>query len=359
MIDRREALGALTLAAGAALAPLPLHARPRTDTRLPPALSPGDMVGIIAPAGASGRAERLERVRHTIAGMGLVPRMGQFVGEQFGYLAGTDAQRASDINTFYADPEVKALFAMRGGWGCARLLPLLDWESIRRHPKLLVGYSDITALHLAFAARAGFPTLHAPNAANSWPRTSWESLWYLAFAGATPLLGPAGVALAGRMPTAPDGPVTAGITTITPGRATGRLLGGNLTVLTALGGSPYLPDFAGAILFLEDVGEEEYRIDRMLTQLALAGALGRVVGVVFGQCSRCTAPTPPTPGTGFALGDILRQHLAPLGVPVFTGANIGHVRDQLSLPSGALVEMDADAGTIRPLAPIVRRIGSD
>ena len=131
----------------------------------------------------------------------------------------------------------------------------------------------------------------------------------------------------------------------------GRLLGGNLTVLSTLMGTPWVPDFDGAILFLEDVGEAEYRIDRMLNQLALAGVLGKVAGVIFGRCSRCTIGLPDY--AGFTVPQILDQYLAPLGVPVFADANIGHIRDQISLPVGARVRMDADAGTIQLLEPIV------
>lgn len=313
------------------LAPaLPLAAR----EIMPPRLQPGDRVGLVEPAGFTDGPERREQVGHTIRGMGLEPVWGAHVGERFGYLAGTDRDRAADINAMYADPDIRAVFAVRGGWGCARLLPYLDWQVIRAHPKLLVGYSDITALHLAFAARAGFPTIHAPNAANSWPQQSWESFWRLAFAGSAPTFNQGDKA----------------ITTITPGTARGRLVGGNLSVLAAMVGTPWLPSFDGAILFLEDVGEAEYRIDRMLSQLKLAGLLDRLAGVIFGKCRGCTAGVPDY--IGFTLPDLFQQYFAPLGVPAFSGANIGHVYDQLSVPVSAEVEIDADSGSIRLLAPI-------
>jgi muramoyltetrapeptide carboxypeptidase len=271
--------------------------------------------------------------------MGLVPKLGRHVSDIYGYLSGTDADRAADLHAMFADDSVRAIFAMRGGWGSARLLGLLDWDLIRAHPKLLVGLSDVTALHLAFAARAGFPTIHAPNVSNRWQAISWNSLWRLAFTGETPLLGGSGEV--GAPP----------ITTIRPGKARGRLLGGNLTVLSTLMGTPWLPDFAGAILFVEDVGEAEYRIDRMLNQLALAGVLGKLAGVFFGQCSRCSSGTPDY--AGFTVPQIVEHYFAPLGVPAFAGANVGHVANQLSLPVGAEVEIDAAAGTIRLLKPIV------
>jgi muramoyltetrapeptide carboxypeptidase len=197
----------------------------------------------------------------------------------------------------------------------------------------------------AGAARAGFTTIHGPNAASSWPQFSWDSFRAIAFDGATPTLtNPQGkedrlVPLGGR------------IRTFRGGRASGRLLGGNLTVLAALMGTPWLPDFSGAILFLEDVDEAPYRIDRMLTQLSLAGTLGKLAGVVFGQCTSCSARDPSY--GGFTLSEVLQQHLGPLGVPAFQGAAIGHIANQFSLPLGVRVEIDADAGSIRLLEPAV------
>jgi len=312
----------------------------------PPRLRPGDSVGLIEPAGFTDDAFDLDLVKETIVAMGLVPRPARHLVDRYGYLAGTDAERAADVNAMFADQQVRAVFATRGGWGCARILPYLDFATIRANPKLLVGFSDITALHLAFAARAGFVTIHGPNAASSWPRFSWDAFRAVAFDGATPLMAsPEGhedrlVQRSGR------------ILTFRGGKASGRLLGGNLTVLSTLMGTPWLPDFDGAILFIEDVSEQPYRIDRMLTQLALAGVLGKVAGVVFGQCTDC-GPSGASYG-GFTLAEVLQQHLAPLGVPAFQGALFGHVASQFSLPVGCRAEIDADAGTIRLLEPAVR-----
>lgn len=275
--------------------------------------------------------------------MGLVPRLGRHVSDSYGYLSGTDQDRAADINEMFADPAVRAIFVIRGGWGSARLLPLIDWKLLRANPKLLIGSSDTTALHLAIAARAGFASIHGPNVAYRWDSISWNSFWRLAFTGETPLLGETDVQgqTGNRLPK----------TTIRAGKAVGRLLGGNLTVLSTLMGTPWMPDFDGAILFLEDVGEAEYRIDRMLNQLALSGVLGKLAGAVFGQCTRCSSDFPDY--AGFTLPQILEQYFSGLGVPCYSGANVGHVSNQLSLPVGAKVELDADAGTIRLLQPIV------
>ena len=319
--------------------------QPPTAPRKPPRLRRGDTVGLIQPAGFVDDEFDLQLVMEAVIAMGLVPKPAPHLRTRFGYLAGTDKDRAADVNAMYADDSVRAVFAVRGGWGSARILPYLDFDLIRAHPKLLVGFSDITALHMAFAARAGFPTIHGPNAGGSWSKFSWDSFRRIAFDGATPTyLNPA--ATEDRLVQRKWRTQT-----ITPGTATGRLLGGNLTVLTSLLGTPYLPDFDGAILFLEDIDEAEYRIDRMLTQLALAGVLRRVAGVVFGQCTNCRA-TGPSIG-GFTVADLLRQHLQPLGVPAYQGALFGHVDDQFSLPVGVRAEINATTGSIRILGTAV------
>jgi len=342
-LDRRHFLQALT--AAGAVAALPARAAAPLPSRKPRRLHPGDTVGLIEPAGFTHDSYDLGDVKATIAGMGLVPKVAPHVAARYGYLAGTDAERAADVNAMFADDSVKAIFAIRGGWGCARILPLLDWALIRAHPKLLVGFSDITALHMAIAAKAGFTTIHGPVAASAWGKLSWESFRAVAFEGAAPTYRPQ------ETPEDRIAPRAGRIRTFRSGKASGRLLGGNLTVLSALVGTPYLPDFTGAILFIEDTNEAEYRIDRMLTQLSLAGILGRVAGVVFGQCTDCVADG--VSYGGFTLSEVLQQHLGPLGVSAFQGALFGHVANQFSLPEGCRAEIDADAGTIRLLEPAV------
>ncbi|KMS57187.1 MULTISPECIES: S66 peptidase family protein [Sphingobium] len=341
-MDRRGALTGM----GAMLAAMSISARAAPAPLVkPPRLRAGDMVGLIEPAGFSDDAFDLDLVKDTILAMGLKPKAAPHLAGRYGYLAGTDADRAADVNAMFADPQVRAVFAVRGGWGCARILPRLDFATIRKNPKLLVGFSDITALHLAFAAKAGFTTIHGPNAASSWGAFSWDAFRAVAFDAATPTFTtPVGQEdrLAQR---------SGRIRTFRPGVARGRLLGGNLTVLAALMGTAYLPDFTGAILFIEDIGEQPYRIDRMLTQLSLAGVLGKLAGVAFGQCTDC-GPGGTSYG-GFTLSEVLQQHLEPLAIPAFQGGQFGHVANQYSLPLGVEAEMDASAGTIRLLEPAV------
>jgi muramoyltetrapeptide carboxypeptidase len=343
-MQRRQALAALG-AAGAALA-LPTRlpaAAPATPK--PPRLRTGDRVALVAPAGFYADQFDFQLVTEAMVAMGLVPVPQPHWKDRFGYLAGTDKDRAADLNAAFADRSIKAVMALRGGWGSQRLLPYLDWKTIAANPKLLVGFSDITALHLAIHARAGFPTIHGPTAGSSWSKYSYAAFRDLAFDGKLPLYrNPAGeqdrlVQRQGRTQT------------LRPGKASGKLLGGNLTVLTSLVGTPWLPDFSGAILFLEDTDEAPYRIDRMLTQIGQAGILAQVAGVVFGQCTNCK----PSDGSTslFTLDEVLAQHLTPLGVPVYTGAMFGHIDNQFSLPVGCRAEIDADAGTIRLLeAPV-------
>lgn len=341
VIDRR---GCMALAGGM-VAATTLRAAPLPAPRRPRRLRPGDTVGLVEPAGFTDDRFDLDLVREAIVAMGLKPRMAPHLAARHGYLAGTDQERAADMNAMFADKDVAAILAVRGGWGSARILPYLDWPMIRANPKLLVGFSDITALHMAIAAKAGFATIHGPVAASGWNRFSWDAFRAIAFDGATPTyVNPPGsddrlVQRSGR------------IRTFHGGKATGRLLGGNLTVLAALMGTPWLPSFEGAVLFLEDIDEAPYRIDRMLTQLGLAGVLKSVAAVVFGQCSSCDAVGPSY--GGFTLSQVLEQHLAPLRVPAWQGAQFGHVASQFSLPEGVLAQVDADAGTIELLEPAV------
>jgi muramoyltetrapeptide carboxypeptidase len=339
MMKRRDAL--TTLGAAGLVLGLPVPALAAPSTRKPPRLRPGDRVALVAPAGHYADQFDFQLVTEAITAMGLVPVPGRHWEDRFGYLAGTDKDRAADLNAAFADPSIRAVLALRGGWGSQRLLPLLDWATVRANPKLLVGFSDITALHLAIQARAGFPTIHGPTAGSGWSKYSYAAFRDLAFDGKLPVLQ--------NVPGDQDRLVQrqGRFQTLRPGKASGKLLGGNLTVLTALAGTPFLPDFSGAILFLEDTDEAPYRIDRMLTQIGQAGILRKVAGVVFGQCTNCK----PSDGSTslFTLSEVFQQHLGPLGVPVYTGAMFGHVDDQFSLPVGCRAEIDADAGTIRLL----------
>lgn len=345
-LTRRSALAGLGAAAAVAAFPaLPAISAPLRKLVKPPRLREGDVLGLVAPARFVGDRFGLDSIMSTVRAMGLEPKAAPHVLEREGYLAGSDAARAGDLMAMFADPKVRGIMSVAGGWGCARLLPLLDFDRIAASPKLFTGFSDNTALHLAFAARTGVASIHGPNAAASWPPAAWESFHALAFEGATPtwqVPQGAGANLAGR---------GKDLRTFHGGKARGRLLGGNLTVLSALVGTPYLPDFTGAVLFIEDTNESEYRIDRMLTQLSLAGMFDKVAGVVFGQCTGCQNPDGGY--SNFTIYEVLDRQFSGLRVPAFQGLQIGHIAAQVSVPVGLPVEIDADAGTMRLLEPAV------
>lgn len=353
MVTRRELLTTSSLAAlaslssggpaGAALLASPgAHpgAVPVPKPVKPPRLKAGDTVGLILPSFVQWDPVSIDILLDSLQALGLKGKLGKHVFDRRGYFAGRDEDRAADLNAMFADPEVSAVHCIRGGWGAARLLPLLDWDAIARHPKVFIGYSDITALLLSLHARTGLVTFHGPVGSSSWNAFNVDWMKRVLWGGEA-------VTFANRKE-ADDTlvPVRNRTRTIAAGKARGRLLGGNLTVLTAIVGSGYLPDFAGSILFLEDVEEAPYSVDRMLTQLKLAGILDRVKGVAWGTCEKCD------PGQGFGsltIPDVLDDHLKPLGVPVFSGAMIGHIDRQFTLPLGVEAEIDAGAGTITML----------
>jgi len=344
MTDRRTMLKQLALSVSALIAGR-ASARAEAGRLKPPRLRPGNTVGLINPAGATFDRADVDFTRETLEALGLRAVEGEHLLSRYGYLAGRDQERAADVNAMFRDSSIDALLAVRGGWGCSRILPLLDYEAMREHPKVLVGYSDITALLLAVYARAGLVSFHGPDGISTWNAFSVSYFRRVLFEGE---------------PVRMENPTDLGdqlaqrenrIKTITGGKARGPLLGGNLSVLAAMVGSPYLPNWEGAVLFLEDVGEDIYRIDRMLTQLKLAGILEKIVGFIFGKCTQCG------PGEGYGsltLSEVFADHIAPLGIPAFSGAMIGHIKDKFTVPLGIDAEIDADRGVIQLLESAVR-----
>jgi muramoyltetrapeptide carboxypeptidase len=348
MMDRRS-LAAAFLAAIAVSPTLAAPAGPFGPQKRRPLLKPkrlasGDTVGLIAPSGVIWEPTELDALLETIAAVGLKYKLGRHVETRYGYLAGRDADRAADLNAMFADPEVDAIHCIRGGWGAARILSRIDFETIAKNPKPLLGFSDITALLLAIHARTGLVTFHGPSGFPSWSKFNFEAIRSIMWNGETPTLQNPRDLGSHIVPTRNR------TRAINSGKTRGRLIGGNLTVLTAILGSAYVPDFTDCILFLEDVDEAPYRVDRMLTQLALAGILNNVRGIVWGTCSECE------PGETFGsltLPDVFNDHFKPLGVPAYYGAMFGHVPQQFTLPLGVEAEIDAEAGTLRLLEPAV------
>lgn len=322
------------IAAGSLLLPAEISAITDSEHQKkikPKALQSGDTIAITSPAGAVWDDSQIQVFATILKSFGFNIVLGQTLKEKFGYFAGTDELRAKELNELFANPSIKGIFCMKGGWGCARLLDKLDYEIIQKNPKVLIGFSDITTLLLAITAKTGLITFHGP-VGNS----GWNDFTKTAFTNVIQVAKPS---VYSANPSTEEA-----IFTINSGKASGELFGGNLTVLTSLIGSKYLPDFKNKLLFLEDFKEEPYSIDRMLTQLKLSGILDSVSGVIFGKCSKCI---PEEPLKSFTLNDVLIQHLKPLGIPVFYGAMIGHIENKMTVPLGINATMDADLGTVR------------
>jgi len=314
-------------------------------TLLPKALLLGQTVGIISPSAATTDRMEFTYAKEALEALGLKVKLGENFKNRFGHLAGTDEERAEDFNAMFADPEVKAIICLRGGSGAARILPLIDYEQVKANPKPLLGYSDITALHCALHSQTGLISFHGPNGSGSWNSFNTSQFQQLFFEQKL-------LTFKNEIGKGDDLVAKGNRTqTLTAGSVDGKILGGNLTVLTALSGTPYYPDFHDSILFLEDVGEDPYRIDRMMSTLKLNGTLGKIKGFVFGQCSDCK------PGSGygaFTVDQIMDQYIIPLGIPAYIGAMIGHIPKQFIIPVGARVRLNANEGSLTILDTIFR-----
>ncbi|HEY0956873.1 MAG TPA: LD-carboxypeptidase [Roseateles sp.] len=311
----------------------------------PPRLRAGDTLGLVSPANATFEREPLKIAVEALQALGFRVKLGEHVAARRGPFAGTDAQRAADVNAMFADDAVAGILAMTGGSGCNRIVDKLDYELIRRKPKFFGGFSDLTSLVNALHRQTGLIAFHSPVAVSEWNDFSVQSFRAVAMNAEAAVLRNPVVKPADDLVAREER-----ITTVRAGKAQGRLVGGNLTVLASLAGTPYFPDCRGAILFLEDINEYIYRIDRCLSTLRLTGALAQLSGVVLGRFTKCE------PGDGYGsltLDEVFDDYFLPLGVPVFRGAAIGHIKRKLTVPVGAMAEMDADAGTLRLLQPAV------
>jgi muramoyltetrapeptide carboxypeptidase len=311
----------------------------------PPRLRKGDLVGLVAPGGYTDDAAIEKAVRH-IEALGFRVKQGNWLREVWGNYGGTVAARIADLHAMFRDPEVKAIWAIRGGSGCISLLKHLDYALIRRHPKILLGYSDITALHLAIRRHAGLVTFHGPVATSTPSNYSDQHMLAVLCeprAGYTIPMAPENAQRAIQQP-------HYAVRTVHAGVATGPLVGGNLSLLSALVGTPYAADIRGGLLFIEEVNEEPYRIDRWLTQLDLALGLDSAAGVMIGICENCG---PQGDGPSLSLDETLDLHLRPLRVPAVTGYSFGHIRNQFTMPLGVRATLDTAAQTLTLLEPAV------
>jgi muramoyltetrapeptide carboxypeptidase len=311
----------------------------------PPKLIPGNRIALIAPAGPLLERDDLTRAEALCRALGYDPVLGKSAYERHGYLAGTDEQRLADLNAALADPRIDAIWCIRGGYGSIRLLEQVDFGALAQRPKAIIGFSDITALLNAVTKLTGVVTFHGPVARSSMPAFSRLHFERILSRAEAPgrlgrLAGPSDVLV----------PQEDRIVTLRGGVAEGRLAGGNLSLLQCLIGTPYFPELAGAILFLEDVGEDLYRVDRMLAQLRLTGALRRLAGVLIGRFTDLRRS-----GRDGALGfdEVLANYFGTLGVPVAYGFPIGHIDAQWTLPLGVAARLDADAGEVEILESAV------
>lgn len=341
MMDRKGFLTGLIATGGLLVAPfVRTEARSRTSLPFlkPPRVRPGDTAAIVSPAGSVVSREDVETAVQSLHRLGLKTKLGANLGSRWGYLGGRDTERLSDLHEAFSDPDVKVIFPIRGGYGSSRLLPMVDFELIRRNPKAFVGFSDNTSLIVTMNMFSNMVTFYGPNAHFDWTTFTRENLQRMLMDPTSPgiLHGPAG----------PNG--RRSHTTIVPGKATGQLIGGNLSLLIQTLGTEWEIDTRGKILFFEDVNESPYRIDRMLTHLWLARKLQQAAGFAIGQIT-----VTRDRNDDMDLMSVIRDRFEPLGKPCFLGMATGHVSNILTLPLGVQVEVDASAGTLRTVESAV------
>lgn len=305
----------------------------------PERLSFGDTVGIVTPASAPPDPKSIDRFVKAVERLGFKPKLAAHARRRWGFLAGSDRDRADDLMKMFTDRRVKAIFCARGGYGAARLLSRLDYETIRRRPKILVGYSDITSLHCAFLMKANLVSFHGPMLNSDLMRPDLPDFTLQCLLRTL------------MQPSAP-GSICQGyrkktVAVLRRGVASGPLVGGNLSLLCTTLATPYQPSFKDIILFFEDLDEPPYRFDRMLTHLLNAGLLQQVAGIAIGINRDChDSNAKGTKEYRQSLQDVLRERLLPLRIPVVSGIPFGHVTHNATLPVGLRATLDADHGDL-------------
>lgn len=299
----------------------------------PPPLTAGCTLGLAAPASPPEKPEIVDEVIQRLTGLGYRIKPGKNLRQRTGYLAGSDEERAGDINGFFADPEVQGIFALRGGYGSCRILPMLDYEVIRANPKPFIGYSDITAMHVAILVKTGLITFHGSNATSALQKDNEAAFGRV-------MIEPDAAARKPVLFTRAE-PAWKDIETVVPGKVKGQILGGNMTCLLRLLATPYEPNFRGVILFLEDTGEKAYRVDGLFTHLRLAGILPQIAGLVLGTFDHTDAEEQKR------INAVLRREAERIGVPCVMNAPIGHFPEQIVVPQGATAELDAGEAILR------------
>ncbi len=327
-MDRRNFLKSASVLTAAGLAgPQVLHSQSKKtiENILPPRLKKGDTIGLIAPGSFINEDELQESVNN-LENLGYKVKYSEKILSRYGYLGGADKIRAEEINNMFSDNSVDGIVCARGGYGCARILDMIDYNLIRKNPKVLTGYSDITALLYAIYSQTGLVCFHGPVGISTFNEFS-TNYFTRALSGAS-----SETELVSSAEDQKD------IYTIKSGRAEGILAGGNLSIVVSLMGTKYDIDPTGKILFLEEIGEEPYRIDRMLTQLILSGNLKNAAGIALGRFRKCDPKEEDK--SSFSLKEVLYDRLYELGIPVIYGLSFGHVTDKFTLPVGTKARLD-------------------
>lgn len=336
-MDRKGFIKKVALGTGLIMAPF-VRTESKTLTRAPfsrpPRIRPGDTAAIVSPAGSVVSNGDVQSAVQSLEKLGLKTKLGANVGSRWGYLGGRDSERVSDLHEAFEDPDVKVIFPLRGGYGSSRLLPMVDFELIKRNPKAFVGFSDNTSLIVSMNMFSNMVTFYGPNAHFDWTNYTRENLTRMIMSN-----NPAGIM---AQPIASNGRSLNTHTTIVQGRASGQLIGGNLSLLVQTLGTEWEVDTRGKILFFEDVNESPYRIDRMLTHLWLARKLQVAAGFAIGHIT-----VHRDRNDDLDLLSVIRDRFEPLGKPCYIGLPSGHVSNIVTLPLGVEVEIDANRGAIR------------
>jgi len=310
----------------------------------PTKLKKNDLIGVVAPGTSVPDPDDILRAQEILANLELRWRFSETITRGTNYRSRSVGERLDELMKMFADPDIRGIFCIRGGYGSAQLLDKIDYSLISSNPKIFLGYSDITALHIALNKYSGLITFHGPVLLSPFTHYTFNNLKNILFG-----LNPEPVI---------RNPVETGtirlshpIRTIREGTAEGSIIGGNLSIICSLLGTPYEYDYNNALLLLEDVQEEPYRIDRMLNHLRLAGKLNQVRGIAFGECKDCLPASPSV--WDFSLGEVLDNYFKPLTIPSFYGLCIGHTPDQATFAIGAKAVLDAKTGTIQYTESVV------
>jgi len=299
----------------------------------PKALKIGDTIGLVAPSSSLRQADKLEKSIKVLEQQGFKVVIGESCGKKYGYLSGSDEIRARDINTMFQDSDIDAVFCLKGGYGTPRILDMLDYDMIKENPKIFIGYSDITAIHIVLNQKCDLITFHGPMAASDMLE-DFNEFSKKSYIGAITSIKPLG-----QM----NNPVGVEIKSMVPGKVSGKIIGGNLSLIAATIGTPFEIDTKGKILFLEDVDEFTYSVDRMLTQLRLSGKLNDCEGIILGDFTNCL---PQYENFDHTLMEVFHDIIVQTKKPTIYNFMAGHCTSKITIPLGVESLLDADSCTL-------------